>query len=76
MAALLGGIPLMLGTGTGAEIRQPPVMLWSADSWLAKRSLCSRPRSFIFTLAGSRNFWFSKIGAHGIGAAPQTSPRA
>ena len=23
MAALLGGIPLMLGTGTGAEIRQP-----------------------------------------------------
>jgi HAE1 family hydrophobic/amphiphilic exporter-1 len=23
MAALLGGLPLMLGTGTGAEIRQP-----------------------------------------------------
>jgi len=23
MAALLGGVPLMLGTGTGAEIRQP-----------------------------------------------------
>ena len=23
MAALLGGIPLMLGTGTGSEIRQP-----------------------------------------------------
>jgi multidrug efflux pump subunit AcrB len=22
-AALLGGVPLMLGTGTGAEIRQP-----------------------------------------------------
>jgi hypothetical protein len=23
MAALLGGLPLMLGTGTGSEIRQP-----------------------------------------------------
>jgi HAE1 family hydrophobic/amphiphilic exporter-1 len=23
MAAMLGGVPLMLGTGTGAEIRQP-----------------------------------------------------
>ena len=23
MAALLGGVPLMLGTGTGSEIRQP-----------------------------------------------------
>ncbi len=23
MAAMLGGIPLMLGTGTGSEIRQP-----------------------------------------------------
>ena len=23
MAALLGGMPLMLGTGTGSEIRQP-----------------------------------------------------
>jgi HAE1 family hydrophobic/amphiphilic exporter-1 len=23
LAALLGGVPLMLGTGTGAEIRQP-----------------------------------------------------
>jgi HAE1 family hydrophobic/amphiphilic exporter-1 len=23
MAALLGGVPLMLGAGTGAEIRQP-----------------------------------------------------
>jgi hydrophobic/amphiphilic exporter-1 (mainly G- bacteria), HAE1 family len=23
MAAMLGGLPLMLGTGTGAEIRQP-----------------------------------------------------
>jgi multidrug efflux pump len=23
MAALLGGVPLMLGTGAGAEIRQP-----------------------------------------------------
>ncbi|MGY4432803.1 multidrug efflux pump subunit AcrB [Bradyrhizobium sp. F1.13.1] len=23
MAALLGGVPLMLGTGNGAEIRQP-----------------------------------------------------
>ena len=23
MAALLGGVPLMLGTGTGAELRQP-----------------------------------------------------
>src|SRR6201746_2843230 len=24
MAAMLGGVPLMLGTGTGSEIRQPP----------------------------------------------------
>jgi hypothetical protein len=23
MAALLGGVPLMIGTGTGAELRQP-----------------------------------------------------
>jgi HAE1 family hydrophobic/amphiphilic exporter-1 len=23
MAALLGGVPLMLGTGTGSELRQP-----------------------------------------------------
>jgi HAE1 family hydrophobic/amphiphilic exporter-1 len=23
MAAMLGGVPLMLGTGTGSEIRQP-----------------------------------------------------
>ncbi len=31
MAALLGGVPLMLGTGTGSEIRQPlGAMPWSA----------------------------------------------
>jgi hypothetical protein len=24
LAALLGGLPLMLGTGTGSEIRRPP----------------------------------------------------
>ena len=31
LAALLGGVPLMLGAGTGAEIRQPLAMLCSSD---------------------------------------------
>ena len=31
MAALLGGLPLALGTGTGAELRRP----WESPSWAA-----------------------------------------
>ena len=33
MCALLGGVPLMLGTGIGSEIRQP---LGCLDHWLSR----------------------------------------
>ena len=47
--ALLGGVPLMLGTGTGSEIRQPLGYAMSAACWYRKFSPCSPHRWSIFT---------------------------
>ena len=37
MAAMLGGVPLMLGQGTGAEIGNPSAMRWWEGCWSARR---------------------------------------
>jgi multidrug efflux pump subunit AcrB len=44
MAALLGGVPLMLGAGTGAELRQPLGYAIVGGLLVARRSLSTRRR--------------------------------
>jgi hydrophobic/amphiphilic exporter-1 (mainly G- bacteria), HAE1 family len=44
MAALLGGVPLMLGTGTGAGIRQPLSYAIVSRALIMRRLLASQSR--------------------------------
>ena len=49
MAAIMGTLPIVLGTGAGASARQP-LGLSSSAGWYSRRSLHSiSPRSFTLT---------------------------
>ena len=68
MAALLGGVPLMLGTGTGSEIRQPLGYTIVGGLLVSQiLTLFSRHPSFIFILTASRT---------GSGAPLRINPRS
>src|SRR5437016_1529813 len=69
MAALLGGVPLMLGTGTGAEIRQP-LGYAIVGGLIVSQALTLYTTPVVFLYLDRVNAWFT--GA----ARPKAAPAA
>ena len=68
MAALLGGVPLMLGTGTGAEIRQPLGYAMVGGLLVSQAlTLFTTPVIYIY-LDKLSNFLFARIAREGHSA--------
>ncbi len=68
MAALLGGLPLMLGTGTGAEIRQPLGYTMVGGLLVSQAlTLFTTPVIYIY-LDKLSNFLFARIAREGHSA--------
>ena len=58
MAALLGGVPLMLGTGTGAEIRQP-LGYAIVGGLIVSQALTLYTTPVVFLYLDRLNAWFT-----------------
>ena len=58
MAALLGGVPLMLGTGTGAEIRQP-LGYAIVGGLIVSQALTLYTTPIVFLYLDRLNAWFT-----------------
>jgi hydrophobic/amphiphilic exporter-1 (mainly G- bacteria), HAE1 family len=58
MAALLGGVPLMLGTGTGAEIRQP-LSYAIVGGLIVSQALTLYTTPVVFLYLDRINAWFA-----------------
>jgi hydrophobic/amphiphilic exporter-1 (mainly G- bacteria), HAE1 family len=59
MAALLGGVPLMLGAGTGAEIRQP-LGYAIVGGLIVSQALTLYTTPIVFLYLDRLNVWFTK----------------
>jgi multidrug efflux pump subunit AcrB len=59
MAALLGGVPLMLGTGTGAEIRQP-LGYAIVGGLIVSQALTLYTTPVVFLYLDRLNEWFTR----------------
>jgi hydrophobic/amphiphilic exporter-1 (mainly G- bacteria), HAE1 family len=58
MAALLGGVPLMLGSGTGAELRQP-LGYSMVGGLILSQALTLYTTPVIFLYLERINFWLA-----------------
>jgi AcrB/AcrD/AcrF family protein len=58
MAALLGGVPLMLGSGTGAEIRQP-LGYAIVGGLIVSQALTLYTTPIVFLYLDRLNAWFT-----------------
>ena len=58
MAALLGGVPLMLGAGTGAEIRQP-LGYAIVGGLIVSQALTLYTTPVVFLYLDRLNAWFT-----------------
>ncbi len=70
MAALLGGVPLMLGTGTGAEIRQP-LGYTMVGGLLVSQVLTLFTTPVIYVYLDRISTWLGGGHKHEIEAGPQ-----
>ena len=61
MAALLGGVPLMLGHGTGAEIRQP-LGYAMVGGLIVSQALTLFTTPVVYLYLDQLNNWFSTWG--------------
>jgi HAE1 family hydrophobic/amphiphilic exporter-1 len=61
MAALLGGVPLMLGHGTGAEIRQP-LGYAMVGGLIVSQALTLFTTPVVYLYLDRLNNWFSAWG--------------
>jgi HAE1 family hydrophobic/amphiphilic exporter-1 len=61
MAALLGGVPLMLGAGTGAEIRQP-LGYAIVGGLIVSQALTLYTTPIVFLYLDRVNAWFTSTG--------------
>ena len=73
MAALLGGVPLMLGAGTGAEIRQP-LGYAIVGGLIVSQALTLYTTPVVFLYLDRLNAWISgasrpKVGRMASGSA-------
>jgi HAE1 family hydrophobic/amphiphilic exporter-1 len=66
MAALLGGVPLMLGHGTGAEIRQP-LGYAMVGGLIVSQALTLFTTPVVYLYLDELNNWFSGWGRSGDG---------
>ena len=64
MAALLGGVPLMLGTGTGSEIRQP-LGYAMVGGLLVSQALTLFTTPVIYLYLDRLSNWFCGLGPFG-----------
>ena len=70
MAALLGGVPLMLGTGTGAEIRQP-LGYAIVGGLIVSQALTLYTTPIVFLYLDRLNLWVTGVSrARTAGASP------
>ena len=65
MAALLGGVPLMLGAGTGAEIRQP-LGYAIVGGLIVSQALTLYTTPVVFLYLDRLNAWFSASGPKSV----------
>ena len=80
MAALLGGVPLMLGAGTGAEIRQP-LGYAIVGGLIVSQALTLYTTPVVFLYLDRLNAWFTgavrpKVRIAGRRSHPQIPPAA
>jgi hydrophobic/amphiphilic exporter-1 (mainly G- bacteria), HAE1 family len=74
MAALLGGVPLMLGAGTGAEIRQP-LGYAIVGGLIVSQALTLYTTPVVFLYLDRMNAWFSASRGKDVGIAEGSSHR-
>ena len=72
MAALLGGVPLMVGTGTGSELRQP-LGYTIVGGLMLSQILTLYTTPVVYLYLDRLGAWFTKRKPH---AAEASSPRA
>jgi hydrophobic/amphiphilic exporter-1 (mainly G- bacteria), HAE1 family len=70
MAALLGGVPLMLGTGTGSEIRQP-LGYAMVGGLIVSQALTLYTTPVVYLYLDRVNQWLSRRRS---GPAPTAAP--
>jgi Cu/Ag efflux pump CusA len=75
MAAMLGGVPLAIGTGMGAELRRP-LGIAIVGGLIVSQVLTLYTTPVIYLYMDRLNSWVSKFGfaAPPGGAAPATEP--
>jgi len=71
MAALLGGIPLMLGSGTGSEIRQP-LGYAMVGGLIASQALTLFTTPVIYLYLEGLAGWIASLRHRGAGPLPAT----
>ncbi|MBN9582885.1 MAG: efflux RND transporter permease subunit, partial [Afipia sp.] len=69
MAAMLGGVPLMLGTGTGSEIRQP-LGYAMVGGLLVSQALTLFTTPVVYLYLDKLSGLLSGVGRHGGKAPP------
>jgi len=74
LAALLGGLPLALGTGTGAELRQP-LGIAIVGGLIFSQILTLYTTPVVYLYLDRLNLWFKRRRPAGAPALPQTPPR-
>ena len=76
MAALLAGVPLMLGSGTGSELRQP-LGYAMVGGLILSQALTLYTTPVVFVYLERVNSWLlgrSRVGGSGAGAPAQPAP--
>jgi predicted RND superfamily exporter protein len=71
MAALLGGVPLAIGTGMGSELRRP-LGIAIVGGLIVSQALTLYTTPVIYLYMDRLNSWVSKFG---LGPAPPRAPR-
>ena len=75
MAALLGGVPLMLGAGTGAEIRQP-LGYAIVGGLIVSQALTLYTTPVVFLYLDRLNSWFTGASRRKAGISHRQIPPA
>jgi HAE1 family hydrophobic/amphiphilic exporter-1 len=73
MAAMLGGVPLMLGTGTGSELRQP-LGYAIVGGLLVSQALTLFTTPVIYIYLDQLSDWLSGRRSSAPKPAPQSKP--
>jgi multidrug efflux pump subunit AcrB len=74
MAALLGGVPLMLGTGTGTELRQP-LCYAMVGGLLVSQALTLYTTPVIYLYMDRLSFWLRRFRGRSSASKPNAVAR-